>query len=86
MAEKRNTHTQQLYQTHKAMLQMHLFIHNQTNESVLYQTETLILHFQRDNSNECKIKDMNIYPVTEGTHTELILHDIKSVIFASVMN
>ena len=36
--------------------------------------------------NECKIKDMNIYVVTEVTHTELILHDIKSVILVSVLH
>lgn len=33
--------------------------------------------------NECKIKDMNIYAVTEVT--DLILHDIKSVILASLL-
>jgi hypothetical protein len=35
--------------------------------------------------NECKMKDMNTYTVTEVKHTKLILHDIKSVILVSVL-
>ena len=61
---------------------MHLFIHTQTNESVLHPILTWILHFWRDDSYERKLKDMNVYAVTEVMHTELTLHDIKSVILA----
>lgn len=69
------------------MLKTYLFIHTQTNESLSYiKLKPGFYISEGTTQNERKIKDMNIYTVTEVKHTKLILHDIKSVVLVSALH